>query len=143
MTTAVATECGYCGNALEGEELESPYTDGEDVMCDECYHDHYEFTCCLCENYGHVDDQHKLLVVCEELKNGDSGDPIKRGLYRIVNLPYWGSNYLDSWLFGRSLEHLGDAPDDVDDVYPCGHLCKECQEKVMAKIAETWAGDGI
>lgn len=62
---ATAIECSFCGGPLEDEEAENPRLDPDDgePMCDDCYHDHCEFTCCCCAEYGETKDQHNMLVV--------------------------------------------------------------------------------
>ncbi len=47
--------CEWCGERLDDEEI-------EEKICDLCYHEHYEFTCCWCEEYEHEDYQHVYLV---------------------------------------------------------------------------------
>lgn len=42
--------CGYCHRALVGEEAENPRRDeAENIICDQCYEEHYQFHCAICE----------------------------------------------------------------------------------------------
>lgn len=141
MTTATAksTECSLCGNALGTDELEFPHTDRDDGLpiCYDCHHDKYEFTCCDCCNYGDVDDQHNLLVVFEEV--GSMGGPSRTvlpGIYRIKEGPYHGGPIIgEGYLYGGNLERVADVNPDMDgNGYPCGHLCLECQQHVLAQF---------
>ncbi|MGE4195980.1 MAG: hypothetical protein AB7G11_02505 [Phycisphaerales bacterium] len=134
-------ECAYCGENLSDEEAESPHRDAPDgdIMCDECYHDKFEFTCCKCEDYGHINDQHKYLVVFdaeEAFSKNDCKAGFTAGLYRVKANPYYTSDYLSAWLNTYNLERIGDLPTEADENgYPCGHLCKKCQDEVITKLA--------
>lgn len=124
--------CTYCGNTLREEELEEPLMDDEEnVICYECYNDHFEFKCCKCEEYDHIDNQHKMLVVVDEEEAG-----LPAGLYRILELPYYSASLLGDVSWNEwALERIGDVPDGVDTgSYACGHLCGRCQEEVLKKL---------
>ena len=46
---AIATECAYCGEPLTDEEVANPIEhEAKDLICDDCYHENYEFACCDC-----------------------------------------------------------------------------------------------
>jgi hypothetical protein len=123
-------ECEYCGEELEGEELESPHRDpAGNVMCDDCYEEYFTFPCYLCENSANVEQRNvgHLLVVndAEECR-------IARGVYRIKELPYYTSDYFNMWFIEEALE-LTDipVPELVGRGYPSGHLCYECEQKLL------------
>ena len=120
--------------------------DDRTPVCDDCYHDHFEFTCCACEEYGEVEDQHKYLVVFEAV------DDVEPGIYRIKYKPYFTSGLIgSSWLHPRTLDKVKDLPvrwlayvsitgkdifrelkaEEQDDGYPCGHLCADCQKAIF------------
>jgi hypothetical protein len=120
--------CSYCGNNLSEDELENPLTDKDgDLMCDECYNDHYEFTCCLCQEHGDVAEQHKMVVVFDEEEAG-----VPTGVYRVIDPDYYLADLLGSgWLHDWALERIGDVSDKADgNGYACGHLCQNCQDKL-------------
>ena len=130
-TESVQTPCCLrCGNELDDEELDYPRKDEDgDAICDECFHEHYEFTCCWCCEYGDVKDQHNLLVVFEEVSD------VKPGIYKITERPYYICAMIgSSWLIPGSLVRIAELNPDMDgNNYPCGHLCLECQKKVLAQ----------
>lgn len=131
----MAKDCSRCGNKLDRDEAESPREDEDgDAICDDCYHDKYEFTCCDCCEYGHVDDQHKILVVFEAVRAREGGD-IEPGIYRIVGGPYHGGPMIgEGYLFRSSLNRIAAVNPGMDGQgYPCGHLCAECQGHVNAQ----------
>lgn len=135
MKTKKKVTCAFCGNDLSKEEIESPRLDDDgDSICDECYHEKYEFTCCDCQEYGHIDDQHEMLVVFEAVHASEGGD-VEPGIYRIIGGPYHGGPLIGSgYLFRSSLERIGDVNPDMDgNGYDCGHLCKDCQGHVNAQ----------
>ena len=122
--------CTFCGDALEGEEVESPYKDeAGDVMCDECYRVHYRFTCCWCEEDGETSDQHNMVVVFDK---EDAGIPL--GVYRVKSTPYYSQDLLGGGsLHEWALERIADNPSDINiGSHACGHFCIECQDKISA-----------
>jgi len=125
----VQLECEQCGKALDGEELEFPRKEEDGtVLCDECWHEEYEFTCCLCEEYGLVEHQHAFVVVFDA--EGAGAGIEKLGIYRVIRTPYWCSNYFNAWLFPDAVKWVAPLPPVVEDYYPCGHLCLSCQEEL-------------
>jgi hypothetical protein len=143
------TLCTDCEDVLDAED---PYqyvdVDGQPV-CEEC-HDDREFECCRCLNYDYDEYQHDigcLLILAnddENLLRFQCGDPVQSGVYRIIKHPYYGGPLIGKgYLFGRSIERLGDSPADCDpDPYPCGHLCRECKSKTLAELGIEEGGDG-
>lgn len=158
MKKAVA--CSFCGEELDNYQAESPMLDPNDKLpvCDECYHEKFEFTCCGCQEYGDVAEQHKFLVVFEEGID-TCGPTLAPGLYRIVEFPYWANGMIEGHLYSSSLKLLRPLPirwfayrsitgkrifrtltkNKNPLEYPCGHLCLECQqalklEKVAGKV---------
>lgn len=130
----VATECTRCGEELDSEERESPRLDvDETAICDQCYHDNFEFTCSRCEGYGDNEDQHRYLVIFEECGG------LRPGIYRINRKPYFISNYFDMWWIKESLSRLRDADGYYadQDLYPSGHLCYGCQREMGLVEATT------
>lgn len=116
-------DCTYCGNEAESPRLD----DVDDPICFDCYHEHYEFTCCWCQEDEHQDHQHKMLVLVDP-----KGAGIAVGIYRIVSLPYYADGMIEGFLFESALEHLRDLPEGIDTRgYPCGHLCRDCQKKAI------------
>lgn len=127
---ATKKECEWCGEPLTIEEIEYPPKEG--LICDDCYHDHYEFECCICCNYGHVDHQHDFLVVGGKGVRWCGRGPVHRGIYAVLKGPYFGGPMIGSgYLFREALKKVAKLPPKLRmDGYPCGHLCKECQNKL-------------
>jgi hypothetical protein len=123
--TLSCTSCGYA--ITDPDEMKNPYRDEDDCeICSNCYHEHYEFTCCWCQEDEHVDYQHVLLVVGDE-----EGAGVARGVYRIIHLPYYSDGIIEGSLVESSLERIAGVPDGLTiGYYPCGHLCRECQQKI-------------
>lgn len=122
--------CGWCGEELSEEERENPFhDDAGEPICDECYSDHFEFRCCRCENYEHVDYQDEignLLVIQDD--EGPEEVRVGTGIYRILKHPYYQVELLGpDWAYRESLElvtpHLNGADPSP---YPAGHLCRDC-----------------
>ncbi len=131
-----AAKCAWCGYDLDDEERECPRLDSQDEpICDNCYHESYEFTCCNCENYDDQDIQHEMLVVLVPT-SASYGDKVQPGVYRITDGPYWSTDYFSSCLHAYQLAWLCSLPDslqDDDSYYPVGHLCRDCQKKMQVR----------
>jgi hypothetical protein len=146
-TTQDTIECGRCGNDLDDDEMESPRQDEDgDIMCDECYHEHFEFTCSVCQEHGDTEDQHNMLAVydSEVFEENDRENGWKRGVYMIVDRPYYLAPLIGQvWIYTRCLEWIGPIPRDKGNDespigYACGHLCLECQHKMLG-LPTPWA----
>ena len=62
--------CTRCEQELSQEERSSPYRDEDadnGVICDECWREHYCFSCFWCDEYAeNVDGPGHLFVIAEE-----------------------------------------------------------------------------
>ncbi len=127
--------CSYCGDEItDPEERADPRRDPNDdeVMCDDCYQEHFEFTCCWCKEYASTDVQHEMLVI-EDADNEMA--EYRKGVYRVVDSPYWSDGMIECNLVPSSLEWIAELPDGLHvDYYSCGHLCAECQGKIEAAV---------
>ena len=124
--------CEYCGNRLTDEEIEYPPGAGPEegeLICEDCYHERYEFTCCWCQNYDLDEYQHVFLVLTEKV------DDFKPGVYRIVAKPYYADGMIEGFILPHAIERVCAVPDGVDtEGYPAGHLCRECQTKIEKSL---------
>lgn len=132
--------CEQCGTIERINDDETPSKDDDgDAICDECYHDNYEFACCVCQEYGHVDDQHNMIAVFdpEIFGEDDAKYGWRRGVYMVISSPYYTSAMIGhGWLHTWALDWIGEIPRDKGEFespqgYPCGHLCDECQRKLL------------
>lgn len=128
---AKVIKCTWCDQELSDDELEAPYsTEDNEILCDECYYEEYEFTCCWCEEHGLQKNQHKILVIFDE---NEADMPV--GVYEITHFPYYTDDMLSMWLTKWALKKLTDLPEGLEQgYYPCGHLCKSCQGKIKQMI---------
>ncbi len=129
-----AKKCEWCDVQLDEEEASGPSLGEDDeIICDDCHHEQYEFVCCLCENYDENDIQHAMLVVFP-YNEDDESLGVQPGVYRVTSLPYYDSPMLGKGrLRPSSLEWLCSCPPQVIiGGFPCGHLCGDCQAKTYA-----------
>ena len=145
------TECPCCDETIEVDGDGDPYTYDDEKLCGDCYHDQYEFPCCACQEYGHVDDQHNFCVVFEP---DECGTP--PGIYRIISYPYFYSDMLSGGLFPHALHLMASLPfmwlayrtitgqkifykmkaGDNPNGDSMGHLCADCQTKILGQISK-------
>lgn len=124
-----ASECEYCGESvghLYEDGIPGPRLDASgSAMCDECWHEHHEFTCIRCGNYDDDEDQHRYLVILEECGG------MKPGIYRTRGA-YFTSNYFDMWWNPWNLSRIRDADGDFynEADMPSGHLCYGCRNEM-------------
>jgi len=142
MGTQTAVECTRCGAELDEEESASPRLDSDvddGAICDECWREHYCYTCYWCGEYEENTEQDKMLVISEECGG------LPAGIYRIKRLPYFISNYFDMWWMTECLEFIRDVPPDFDsyDDYPSGHLCAGCQKRIIEAKSGGWIGQRV
>ena len=91
--------CGYCHRMLTKDEVESPEVDSDgDMMCDDCYSDHYQQVCPICENYfdkaTRPDDYYFAITksVIDENCIEYNGKPMIPGLYKALKYPMYIAN---------------------------------------------------
>ena len=127
LLPAPASECSYCGEDLSHIYEETDFGPRQDPgdgqpICDDCWHEHFEFECFRCGNSGDIEDQHRYLVILKECGG------MKPGIYRTLGA-YFTSNYFDMWWNAWNLSRLRDADGKFYNEHdlPSGHLCYGCQ----------------
>jgi len=134
--SAVTTECGWCGEHLSPEEIEYPATDFrgdviDDPICDQCFHEHYEFTCDRCEDYE-FEEFSGVWVAVHEKTHGLYG-PVERGIYEAVEWPIHGGPFIgEGYLYNTSLRKTP-AVIDFESNYPCSYLCRGCAKELKLR----------
>ena len=130
----IPTECPWCSEELTREEIEHPvYRQGE-LICDECDTEHFQFSCCMCDEYEENEYQEAigcLLVVAEPVDMFPSGRAY-RGIYEITKHPYYRCGMLGgSDLFKKAVKKISPLPKGIDPgEFHCGYLCRPCAEKM-------------
>lgn len=129
-------KCAECGEKFDPDQGGGPGEDPGDELCDNCYYD-ATFECCACGERDYESQQRKMLVVAETGVRFLSGKSVPRGIYQVLQCPYYGGPMIgEGYLFDESLKRFSPLPPDIDtNGYPCGHLCRACQ-----KVAEEDAG---
>lgn len=131
LLSAPATECSYCGDDISHVWEETnfgPATDPNDgqAVCDDCFHEHFEFNCIRCGNSESDEDQHRYLLILEECGG------LQPGIYAVTRRPYFTSNYFDMWWNKGALTYLRAADGNYynEGDYPSGHLCSGCRSEM-------------
>ena len=125
MLPAVALlECSHCGNQIE----EDYYREKDnEIYCDNCYHEQFEFTCSICENYHDEPEtpQENFIYLHKEQ------DGYQAGFYNVKRFPVTISDMFSGWICSDALE-LASATKvykhDKDEELS-GYICKECFDK--------------
>lgn len=135
--------CSYCGEELHGEELESPYKDESgDIMCDNCYTDHYEDYCDLCDNIVENTELEskpgELIAVWREAPGLCC--TIAPGYYRVKQWPiFYAAGMIGGYIFPDAIEKVIDLDDEgrkTAEEYDklCGKLCGTCRNRIEALL---------
>lgn len=136
------TECDWCGNKLDPEERESPRRDAQNKpMCDDCYREHFEFTCAICQNYAPKDEEGRIglcIVVAE-----DWVCTAGAGIYRVLAWPMFGQPLIGcGHMYEDAIQRVADCPDpktiDTQGA-PCGYVCAACSKKFPKAKKKTLA----
>lgn len=153
----IAPPCSWCGERLDIQEVAGPYTDdcGEPI-CDDTYHEEFQFICHWCENYEDKDREcavGSLFAIFEPVPaqkpirfHGGKAVPIPvwydenqgemlPGIYRVTKWPMHGDDMLSGWLYADAFERIRDLTEEMQTnggyaEYPCGPLCRECEKKL-------------
>ena len=131
--------CTICSNALDKYEAENPFTepDGEEVLCDECYHVWYEFRCAWCDGWGEKADQGRYIIAIFDA--AAVGLPLE-GLYYTKDQPYFKQPLLLPYFAPGAVTWLGRLPAEIGsnrlavERFPYGYLCAICQHRALAHI---------
>lgn len=120
-------KCTWCGEALSEDELECPRKDSSDeVICDDCYHVEYEYICPLCENGVEIEGNQEHLFVSNPLAKDQEISP---GIYHIVSLPWYSSDYFSITIFPRSLKRVAPLPARLTNEVEGDYICEDCAKK--------------
>lgn len=135
----VLKECPWCGKEMNDEERESPRFDSDGKpMCDDCYHQEYEWTCAKCEEYEHEDYRGGINCLFVVIDDEEAGVPV--GTYRVKEHPYYDSDLFSSSFLQWAIEQVDGnthgLTEEKTDYYPVGHLCRECARKLYPTA--TW-----
>ena len=120
--------CSWCGKVLDDEESVNPRTDSNnDVMCDDCYSDEYQYRCWLCDEWVDTEDNEKHLIVLKELAEDQD---MKPGIYEVVGYPVYSDSILgDSFVLHQSsITFKKPLPKNIDeyDEIISGFICEDC-----------------
>lgn len=135
-------KCEYCGTSIF--ELDDfPRTDGKEVICEECFHEQYEATCPICEEYFEkaLKAKDEKIVVTKEAMAELGID--KPGFYQVTSYPYYRACVVMGveQLYQSSLKLIREC--DINSMhkklYPhsdeitSGECCHDCVDRYSGK----------
>ena len=118
-------ECVYCGDEVENDYYRDE--DG-DKMCDNCYGEKYEFSCVGCYDIKEKENNQNHIYITKEMAEEQD---IETGIYEIINLPWYVSDYFSMVVIKESLKKILDLPAQFDNHELCDYLCSDCVKKFM------------
>ena len=140
MLPAVALlECCNCGNKIE--EYYYKEKDNE-IYCDNCYQDNFQFTCSICEEYHDNPEtpQENYIYLHKEI------DGYKQGFYNVLRFPVYFSDMFSATICSDALNLASTNriyKENTED--PTGFICKGCfdnkgvsQHSIYSHIRSKW-----
>ncbi len=132
----IETECTWCGKDLSKSQILRPTeSDHGDIICDGCYRQEYMELCIICEKW--VQEDETDFIVIEE-GNTAYGDHLVKGVYEIVDTPYYVDNVLSVKIIADAVEKVRDVEEEELEVANSGWVCDEC---ALAGVRKN-SGDG-
>lgn len=121
------TECTWCGKELRYPD--DPDTDDDgDPICERCWREEYCFHCPVCENrkWEGEDEERKQYII---VTNKDEPEP---GLYRVLDTPFYTSNYFNIWYDEDKLKKVGELTTEIDfsERLVGGWVCLDCVKNI-------------
>lgn len=136
-------ECNRCGKSIfELYDFPELLIEDEEIMCEECYDEHYREICPICENsYDVKDYTSDYLVITEELSNETGNTP---GIYKILKRPFFYGSILSGFdaFFPNTLELVTSIRINDYKKIDCGEnccevssdtICSECVDRYVRK----------
>lgn len=135
--------CDYCHESIfELDDHPNLLMDDDELMCEDCYDEHYRQTCPICEeSYYTKDYEPDHFVITEEVASEIGKLP---GIYKALTKPFFYGNIVTGFdgFFDNAIQLV--APirintlkkiDCGDDCCEVGNdmICPECVEKYVRK----------
>ena len=144
MNNPELSPCAYCGGqqypTMVGADWVEPLVESPEdghPICMDCYHEYYEDTCCLCEDYflkPEWSDEPEFFVIgiasLEDWKIDSRR--LRPGIYEIVGHPFYASGIIEMHLYYENFRRIGNLfPHRIHDFdgYPMGVICPDCAER--------------
>lgn len=136
MNAAIETiACTYCGHELDAEERDAPSHDEQgDVLCDECYDEHFRDNCGRCDervDTADLDTSPGQLIGIWNTAPASGGE-LAPGYYRVKRRPFYvdwmigGHFYPDALEFVLPLDEWGQRQAE-ESMHLSGPLCGACR----------------
>ncbi len=136
-------ECSRCGKSIfEMDDFPELLTDDDEIMCEECYDEHYREYCPICENsYDTKDYEAYHFVITEEVGAEIGKTP---GIYKALTKPFFYGNIVTGFdaFFDHAIELVAPIRMNLFKKIDCGDsccevsndmICPECVEKYVRK----------
>lgn len=122
--------CAWCGgNFNTGKDGRTHYAernpDGRGVLCEDCFSEHYEDRCVLCEEPMRKQDRGFVFIPKVE----DEEQQVPEGFYRVLDFPLYVG-----WMLGPgrmqddNMAFMG-PPGPAHKAEEGGHCCHSCVQK--------------
>ena len=119
-------ECDYCGAVLEGEEAEDPRMVDNLPVCDDCYKEHFQFFCPMCQEHQDIEGDQNHMFIPEEMAEEQG---MEAGIYRIKECPWFISDMFSMTVIKENVERIADLRDDLLECGQGDYICNNCIER--------------
>lgn len=134
----IFNKCSMGGCTLgEGDpdELTNPsFDESGDPICDDCFDEHYCYTCPCCEEIVPKEGRGEVgaLIVVVEPEDDEEYGP-RTGVYEVLELPFYYTDYFSWNLYEGATKKLTNEIFDAEESAP---LCEDCEKGVRWALKE-------
>lgn len=136
-------ECSRCGKSIfEMDDFPELLIDNDEIMCEECYCEHYHEYCPICdESYDTKDYEADHFVITEEIGAEMGKTP---GIYKVLSKPFFYGNIVTGFdaIFDNAIELVAPIRINFFKKIYCGDgccevvsdmICPKCVDKYLRK----------
>jgi hypothetical protein len=134
----VFNKCSMGGCVLgenDPDELINPsFDENGDPICDDCFDDHYCYTCPCCEEIVEKEGRGNVgtLIVVVEPEDDEEYGP-RTGVYEVLELPFYYTDYFSWNLYEGATKKLTNEIFDAEESAP---LCEDCEKGIRWALKE-------
>jgi len=116
--------CAWCEEHLDDEEKESPQKDNDgDIICDNCYDEHYRYACPLCSEFVEKEGNQEHIALTNALAEDQEMEP---GIYKVLQFPWFSSDCFSMHIYELNVKKVKDLPKELQEETEGNYICEDC-----------------
>ncbi len=129
---------------MNDEETADPYRDESgDILCDECYSEHYEYICPICQDCVAIEGNQEHIIVTQALADDQR---MESGVYRIAARPWFSSDYFSMRVRQEAVVLEDALPSEALEMVSGDYVCERCVmrwRKVKQRTLKQYREDAL